>query len=61
MDKRPSSSTTDSSNSAQTSETIDDWQVLSPIAILYFTASIFKHLFGNLIYLIPALAFIATD
>jgi putative membrane protein len=56
MDKLPFSSATDSSNPAQTSETIDDWQVLSPIAILYFTASIFKHLFGNLIYLIPALA-----
>ena len=34
----------------------NDWQVLSPVAILYFTVSVFKHLFGNLIYLIPALA-----
>jgi putative membrane protein len=34
----------------------DDWQVLSPIAILYFTANVFRHIFGNFIYLIPALA-----
>ena len=56
MDNLPTSSATDSSNPADTSQTIDDWQVLSPIAILYFTASVFKHVFGNLIYLIPALA-----
>ena len=55
MDDLPSSPATDSPNAAQTSQIIDDWQVLSPIAILYFTASVFKHLFGNLIYLIPAL------
>jgi putative membrane protein len=34
----------------------NDWQVLSPVAILYFTVSVFKHLFGNIIYIIPALA-----
>jgi putative membrane protein len=56
MDNLPSSSATDSENPAEKFQTIDDWQVLSPIAILYFTVSVFKHLFGNLIYLIPALA-----
>jgi putative membrane protein len=55
MDNLPSSSATDSVNSGETLQSIDDWQVLSPIAILYFTASVFKHMFGNLIYLIPAL------
>jgi len=56
MDNLPSASATDSRNTQETLQSIDDWQVLSPIAILYFTASVFKHLFGNLIYLIPALA-----
>lgn len=55
MDNLPSSSDTDSVKTTETLQSIDDWQVLSPIAILYFTASVFKHMFGNLIYLIPAL------
>jgi putative membrane protein len=33
------------------------WQALSPVAIVYFTASIFKQLLGNIVYLIPALIF----
>ena len=56
MDKQPALSTTDSGNSAEKLQAQDNWQVLSPVAILYFAASVFKHLFGNLIYLIPALA-----
>jgi putative membrane protein len=56
MDNLPSASATDSEKTPEILQTIDDWQVLSPIAILYFTTSVFKHLFGNLIYLIPALA-----
>ena len=56
MDNQTSSSPIDSKDLADPSKTQDDWQVLSPVAILYFAASVFKHLFGNLIYLIPALA-----
>jgi putative membrane protein len=58
MDNRPTSidSDSDSENTAAILETQDDWQVLSPVAILYFTVSVFKHLFGNFIYFIPALA-----
>jgi len=56
MDNQPDLLTTDGDNNNETSHPINDWQVLSPVAILYFTASVFKHLFGNLIYLIPALA-----
>ncbi|MCF2950091.1 PH domain-containing protein [Paraglaciecola aquimarina] len=33
-----------------------NWQQLSPIAILYFTASSFKQIFSNAFYLIPVLA-----
>ena len=35
----------------------DEWQSLSPIAILYFVSSVIRQLAGNFIYLIPALAF----
>jgi putative membrane protein len=56
MDNPPTSSATDNGDIAETSQTQDDWQVLSPVAILYFAANVLKHLFGNLIYLIPALA-----
>jgi putative membrane protein len=48
---------TDNLNTADKSQTLDDWQVLSPVAILYFAVSVFKHLLGNFIYLIPAFAF----
>jgi putative membrane protein len=33
------------------------WQRLSPIALLYFSVSIVRELFSNIIYLIPAFAF----
>ncbi|MFQ3197605.1 MAG: putative membrane protein [Paraglaciecola sp.] len=33
------------------------WQRLSPIALLYFSVSILRGLFSNIIYLIPAFAF----
>jgi putative membrane protein len=56
MDNLPTPTTTDNGTTSNTLPTISGWQVLSPVAILYFTASVFKHLFGNLIYLIPALA-----
>lgn len=56
MDNQPTSSATYSENPADTTRIQNDWQKLSPIAILYFAAGVFKHLFGNLIYLIPALA-----
>ncbi|MFQ3189288.1 MAG: putative membrane protein [Paraglaciecola sp.] len=56
MDNLPSSNIVDNDNPPETLQTIDGWQVLSPVAILYFTASVFKHLFGNLIFLIPVLA-----
>jgi putative membrane protein len=56
MDNQTTSTNSDNENTAGTLQTSNDWQVLSPVAILYFTASIFKHLLGNLIFLIPALA-----
>jgi putative membrane protein len=56
MDNQPTSSAPDSEDLAQTSRNSDDWKILSPVAILYFAASVFKQLLGNLIYLIPALA-----
>jgi putative membrane protein len=56
MDNQTTSTNSDNENTAGTLQTPNDWQVLSPVAILYFTASIFKHLLGNLIFLIPALA-----
>jgi putative membrane protein len=43
-------------NPADKLQSKDDWQALSPVAILYFTANVFRHLFGNVIYLIPLLA-----
>jgi putative membrane protein len=56
MDNQSNSSASRYPRSADELQITDDWQVLSPVAILYFTASIFRHLFGNIIYLIPALA-----
>ena len=56
MDNQPDSAINDNQNPADRSHIIEDWQILSPVAILYFTASVFKYFFGNLIYLIPALA-----
>jgi putative membrane protein len=56
MDNQSNSSANRYPRSADELQITDDWQVLSPVAILYFTASIFRHLFGNIIYLIPALA-----
>ncbi len=56
MDDQPASSSINSEDPADTLKKLNDWQVLSPVAILYFAVSVFKHLFGNLIYLIPALA-----
>jgi putative membrane protein len=56
MDNQSNSSANRYPHSADELQITDDWQVLSPVAILYFTASIFRHLFGNIIYLIPALA-----
>lgn len=47
---------TNNSGSDNKCQTLGDWQVLSPVAILYFAVGVFKHLFGNIIYLIPALA-----
>jgi putative membrane protein len=56
MDNQPTSSATNSGDPVETLQTLDGWQMLSPVAILYFAASVFKHMFSNLIYLIPALA-----
>jgi len=56
MDNDPCSSNTDNDDLTDKIPILDDWQVLSPVAILYFAASVFKHLFSNIIYLIPALA-----
>jgi putative membrane protein len=56
MDDQSDVYTDNSQNPADKLQIKNDWQVLSPVAILYFTVSVFKHLFGNLIYLIPVLA-----
>jgi putative membrane protein len=56
MDKQPNSAAIGSTSLTDKLLTQDDWQVLSPVAILYFAVGVFKHLFGNIIYLIPALA-----
>ena len=56
MDNQSDVYTDNSQNPADKLQIKNDWQVLSPVAILYFTVSVFKHLFGNLIYLIPVLA-----
>lgn len=56
MDKQTSSSCSDNKTPAEPQNTLDDWQVLSPVAILYFAASVFKQLFSNIIYLLPAIA-----
>ena len=37
--------------------TEDQWQRLSPIAILYFAVGFLRAIFGNVVYLLPALAF----
>jgi putative membrane protein len=55
MDKQPALSN-NNGNPTDKLQSKDDWQALSPVAILYFTANVFRHLFGNFIYLIPALA-----
>jgi putative membrane protein len=55
MDNQSDLSTGNQINPATKLQDTDDWQVLSPVAILYFTVSVFKHLFGNIIYLIPVL------
>ena len=55
MDKQSASPASDNGDPAETLQNLDEWQRLSPVAILYFAASVFKHLFGNLIYLVPAL------
>ena len=46
-----------SQKQANTIDHQSDWQQLSPIAIIYFAISVIKHLAGNIIYLLPALAF----
>ncbi|MBL4629844.1 MAG: PH domain-containing protein [Paraglaciecola sp.] len=58
MDKQavPSASDIDIEKLAQSQKTSADWQRLSPIAILYFAMSVFKHLLGNILYIVPALA-----
>jgi putative membrane protein len=56
MDKQPASSANSNQGPADTLQTLGDWQVLSPVAIVYFAASVFKNLFNNLIYVVPALA-----
>ncbi len=56
MDDQSDGYVNNSQNPADKLQIKNDWQVLSPVAILYFTVSVFKHLFGNFIYLIPALA-----
>ena len=56
MDRQSDTTPNNIQNPADNLQISNDWQVLSPVAILYFTVSLFKHLFGNLIYLIPVLA-----
>ncbi|MFT5837723.1 MAG: putative membrane protein [Flavobacteriales bacterium] len=56
MDKPPLSTATNNKDLTDKLLILEDWQVLSPVAILYFAVSVFKHLFNNVIYLIPALA-----
>ncbi|MFT6989605.1 MAG: putative membrane protein [Paraglaciecola sp.] len=56
MDNQSASPTSNNDDAIDTFHNLDDWQVLSPVAILYFAVSVFKHLFSNIIYLIPALA-----
>ena len=51
--KIPSTAT---QNGSTDIENLNNWQILSPIAILYFAVAVFKHIFGNFIYLLPALA-----
>ncbi|MDU0354868.1 PH domain-containing protein [Paraglaciecola aquimarina] len=52
------SDTTASDKSEQVNayRSLNQWQMLSPIAIVYFAASSVKHLFGNALFLIPVLA-----
>lgn len=56
MDNQTPSSSIDSEDPGAPLKTSEQWQVLSPVAILYFGGSVFKHLFDNIIYLIPAIA-----
>lgn len=56
MDSRTTPPSRDRVVQGEQSYSLDDWQTLSPIAIIYFAVSVFKHLFSNIIYLIPALA-----
>lgn len=56
MDNLPDSAFEANVANTQKPHSLDDWQVLSPIAIVYFGVSVFKHLFSNFIYLIPAIA-----
>lgn len=56
MDRQSDTTLNNIQNPADNLQISNDWQVLSPVAILYFTVSLLKHLFGNLIYLIPVLA-----
>ena len=56
MDNQATSSATDNNPATDTQATSDDWQQLSPVAIVYFAVSVFKHILGNIIYIIPAFA-----
>lgn len=56
MDNPSGSSSMENIENTDNSDNLEKWQVLSPVAILYFGFSVFKHLFSNVIYLIPAIA-----
>ena len=56
MDNQADSSSIDNLKNSDKPNNLDEWQILSPVAILYFGVSVFKHLFGNIIYLVPAIA-----
>ncbi|WP_339724961.1 PH domain-containing protein [uncultured Paraglaciecola sp.] len=55
MDNQADTSSIKNIKAMDQSHNLDQWQVLSPVAILYFGVSVFKHLFSNIIYLIPAI------
>lgn len=56
MDSRNKLSSIENTAPTDNPHNLNNWQVLSPIAILYFGVSVFKHLFSNIIFLIPAIA-----
>ncbi|WP_299071833.1 PH domain-containing protein [uncultured Paraglaciecola sp.] len=56
MDNQSIIASSKNTDFGESSPPLNDWQTLSPIAILYFAVSLVKHLLGNFIYLLPVFA-----